>query len=172
MQYSTEGLNMKQNVHAKFDAKQNEIRLAIMEFIINEQRPFNLGKDGFAALSGIRLSTEAEFDQIVSVLREKDGMVADEEGNVNFIYPVSALPTNHQVTLADGRTYCAMCAIDAMGCAVTFHQKVRVDSHCRDTGEVVCLQLDPEQGLLEAQPQGALFASYFDTTVRQIDFNC
>lgn len=95
-----------------------------------------------------------------------------QDGAIHFLYPLSCEPSDYRVTLEDGRSFDAMCAIDAMGCAVTFHQKVRVDSHCRDTGEVVCLQLDPEQGLLEAQPQGALFASYFDTTVRQIDFNC
>ncbi len=159
MQYSTEGLNMKQNVHAKFDAKQNEIRLAIMEFIINEQRPFNLEKDGFAALSGIRLSTEAEFDQIVSVLREKDGMVADEEGNVNFIYPVSALPTNHQVTLADGRTYCAMCAIDAMGSTFTFHQDSEIHSVCAACGTPVHIKFHNGE-IVEHSPENFYALSF------------
>lgn len=106
-----------QNIHQKFNAPQNEIRLAIMNFIVDNHRPFSLKEDGYTALKGITLSSAEDFSSITEVLCEKDGMVTDEEGNVNFIYPVSALPTNHHVTLADGREFCAMCAIDAIGSA-------------------------------------------------------
>ena len=59
---------------------------------------------------------EQEYEEIIQCLIDKDGMVVDEEAkNVNFIYPVSSLETNHRVTLADGREFTAMCAIDAMG---------------------------------------------------------
>ena len=61
-------------------------------------------------------------------------MVVDEENNVNFIYPVSALPTNHQVKLADGRSFTAMCAIDAIGAAFTFHQDTEIHSVCSVCG--------------------------------------
>lgn len=98
-----------QNIHQKFNAPQNEIRLAIMNFIVDHHRPFSLKEDGYTALKGITLSSAEDFSSITEVLCEKDGMVTDEEGNVNFIYPVSALPTNHHVTLADGREFCAMC---------------------------------------------------------------
>ena len=111
-----------QNIHQKFNAPQNEIRLAIMNFIVDNHRPFSLKEDGYTALKGITLSSAEDFCSITEVLCEKDGMVTDEEGNVNFIYPVSALPTNHHVTLADGREFCAMCAIDAIGSAFTFHR--------------------------------------------------
>ena len=47
---------------------------------------------------------EQEYEEIIQCLIDKDGMVVDEEAkNVNFIYPVSSLETNHRVTLADGR---------------------------------------------------------------------
>lgn len=47
---------------------------------------------------------EQEYEEIIQCLIDKDGMVVDEETkNVNFIYPVSSLETNHRVTLADGR---------------------------------------------------------------------
>lgn len=159
MKYSTEGLNMKQNVHAKFDAKQNEIRLAIMNFIINEHRPFHLETDGFAALPGIQLSTEKDFPAIISVLKEKDGLVADEENNVNFIYPVSALPTNHQVTLADGRTYCAMCAIDTMGSTFTFHQDTEINSVCAACGTPIHIKFHDGE-IVEHSPENFYALSF------------
>lgn len=123
-----------QNIHQKFDAPQNEIRLAIMNFIVDNHCPFSLKEDGYTALKGITLSSAEDFSSITEVLCEKDGMVTDEEGNVNFIYPVSALPTNHHVTLADGREFCAMCAIDAIGSAFTFHQDTEIHSKCSSCG--------------------------------------
>lgn len=47
---------MEQNIQKKFNQAQNEIRLAIMDFIITEKRPFNLETDGFGALKNIQLS--------------------------------------------------------------------------------------------------------------------
>lgn len=128
---------MEQNIQRKFNQAQNEIRLAVMDFIIAEKRPFNLKTDGFGALKEIRYSQPDDFSGIAAALREKDGMVADEEQNVNFIYPVSALPTNHHVRLADGRTFTAMCAIDAIGAAFTFHQDTEIDSVCAVCGTPV-----------------------------------
>jgi len=69
-------------------------------------------------------------------------MVVDEEAkNVNFIYPVSSLETNHRVTLADGREFTAMCAIDAMGAAFTFHQDTEVHSVCAMCEEPVYVKI-------------------------------
>ena len=104
---------MEQNVHKKFTDRQNEVRLFIMDFIVTEGRPFNLESDKACVLDALSM-TEQEFEEIVKVLLEKDGMVISDTKDVNFIYPVSALPTNHHVTLADGRSFTAMCAIDAM----------------------------------------------------------
>lgn len=128
---------MEQNIQKKFNEAQNEIRLAIMDFIIDQKRPFNLETDGFAALKNVRLSGAAEFAAIADELQAKDGMVVDGEQNVNFIYPVSALPTGHRVRLADGRSFTAMCAIDAIGATFTFHQDTEIDSACAVCGTPV-----------------------------------
>ena len=111
----------QQNVHKKFNDRQNQVRLFIIEFTVNEGRAFNLEADKKCVLDALSMPEE-EYWGIIEVLKAKDGMVIDEEQNVNFIYPVSALPTNHHVTLADGRSFTAMCAIDAIGAAFTFHQ--------------------------------------------------
>lgn len=132
---------MGQNVQAKFNAAQNEIRIAIMNFVIEEKRPFNIGADGFAALKGIHLSSQADFAGIIDVLRNKDGLVDDGNGNVNFIYPVSAQPTKHLVKLADGREFAAMCAIDALGAAFTFRLDSEVRSQCSMCGADVYVKI-------------------------------
>lgn len=85
---------------------------------------------------------EQEYEEIIQCLIDKDGMVVDEEEkNVNFIYPVSSLETNHRVTLTDGREFTAMCAIDAMGAAFTFHQDTEVHSVCAMCEEPVYVKI-------------------------------
>lgn len=132
---------MGQNLQQKFTSAQNEVRIAIMNFIINQQRPFNLHTDGFFALPELQQSGEVEFSQITDVLHSEDGMVVDKSGNVEFIYPVSALPTSHRVTLADGRSFTAMCAIDAIGSTFTFGQDVEINSVCGECGKPVWVSL-------------------------------
>lgn len=131
---------MEQNVHKKFTDRQNEVRLFIMGFIVDEQRPFNLDSDKECVLHALSM-TEQEYEEIVNVLLEKDGMVISDARDVNFIYPVSALATNHHVTLADGRSFTAMCAIDAMGAAFTFHQNTEVHSVSAVSGEPIFVKI-------------------------------
>lgn len=131
---------MEQNVHKKFTDRQNEVRLFVMNFIVTEGRPFNLESDKEFVLNALSM-TEQEYEEIVKVLLEKDGMVISDTKDVNFIYPVSALPTNHHVTLADGRSFTAMCAIDAMGAAFTFHQDTEVHSVSAVSGEPIFVKI-------------------------------
>ena len=131
---------MEQNVHKKFNDRQNEVRLFIMDFIVTEGRAFNLDNDKEAVFQALGME-EDEYREIVSVLQAKDGMVAGANNDVNFIYPVSALPTNHKVTLADGRNLTAMCAIDAMGTAFTFHQDIEINSVSAVSGEPVYVKI-------------------------------
>lgn len=131
---------MEQNIHKKFNDRQNQVRLFIIEFTVNEGRPFNLEMDKEKVLNALTMS-ETEYTEIIETLKARDGMVTDEENNVNFIYPVSALPTNHHVTLADGRSFTAMCAIDAIGCAYTFHQDIEAHSVSAVSGEPVFVKI-------------------------------
>ena len=131
---------MTQNIHQKFTDRQNELRLYIIQFTADHACPFQLEQDKEEAMEKLHM-TAVEYEKIVECLISGDGMVADEEGNVNFIYPVSALETKHRVTLEDGRSFCAMCAIDAMGTAFTFHQNVEVHSTCAVCGEPVYVKI-------------------------------
>ena len=134
-------MDLGQNVQAKFNEKQNEVRIAIMNVIIDNKRPFHMKQDGYEALKGISLSGKDEFEDILDVLHSRDGFSADEEGNINFIYPVSALPTAHRVTLADGREFSAMCAIDAIGATFTFHEDTQIHSSCCVCGNDVYVEM-------------------------------
>jgi hypothetical protein len=114
-------------------------------------RPFNIGKDH-------GLASAREIEELLA----RKAMVVDAQGNVPFIYPVSALPTHHRVTLADGRTFSAMCAIDAMGAAFTFGQDTQIHSKCSVCNEPVHLAL--RQGrIAQAAPA--------DTHVLHMDLN-
>lgn len=95
-----------------------------------------------------------------------------EDKGICYLYPYSAYPTDYQVTLADGRQFYAMCAIDAMGSAVTFHQPIEIRSKCRDTKEEIYLRLTPEEGLVEIVPDDNIIATYYDTMTHYIAFNC
>ena len=64
---------MGQNIQAKFNEKQNEVRIAIMNFIIDNKRPFHMKQDGYDALKGITLSGRHEFQDILDVLHSRDG---------------------------------------------------------------------------------------------------
>lgn len=94
------------------------------------------------------------------------------QGGICYLYPYSAYPTDYHVTLSDGRSFYAMCAIDAMGSAVTFRQPIKIRSRCRDTKEELLLRLTPEDGLTEARPDDQIIATYYDTSTHYIAFNC
>ena len=152
-------VKLGQNMHRKFTPRQNELRLFIMNFTVDNGRPFNLDGDRQTALDALSMS-QAEYEEITAILMERDGMVIDQDSkDVNFIYPVSALATNHRVTLADGRSYCAMCAIDAIGSTFTFHQDTTVDSVCSDDGTPVHIELKDGK-VAKHSPEG-LFALSF-----------
>lgn len=158
IQKKKEEIKMLQNVHQKFTDRQNEVRLFIIEFTINNQRPFHLEDDMEEVFKALQMEA-AEYEDIISVLLQKDGMVIDEEKNVNFIYPVSALPTGHRVTLADGRCFTAMCAIDAMGSAFTLHQDTQIDSACAVCGEPIHITI--KNGKVETYEPKTLHALTF-----------
>lgn len=148
-----------QNVHRKFNGRQNELRLFIINSIVSNGHTFNLEDDRQKAMDALSID-QAEYDEIVAVLLERDGMVIDEDTrDVNFIYPVSALPTGHHVTLADGRQFCAMCAIDAIGATFTFHQDTVVDSACSACGTPVHIEMKDGRAA-KYEPEGLYALSF------------
>ena len=77
-------------------------------------------------------------------------VVIDDE--ITFIFPVSGKPTNHRITLEDGRSFCAMCAIDSIGTSYTFKQPVTINSMCAATGKEIELKVDNGKVLYTNNP--------------------
>lgn len=122
------------------DDIKKDIRIKIMDFIIESKGPVNIED----TKNYIELKTGLEKDYIDSVVKQfidTNVMVADEE-YINFIFPVSGYETNHKITLSDGRIFNAMCAIDSIGTSYTFNQSVEINSVCSSTGKEICLKVD------------------------------
>jgi hypothetical protein len=116
----------------------------IMEYTIDNDNPFNrnsLEKD-FGA------NSQSLFDDLL----RKKVMVANEEGDVKFIFPISTENTDYKVTLNDGRNFSAMCAIDAMGSAFTFKQDIRINSCCKECKTPISMKVIDGK-IVDARPE-------------------
>lgn len=114
------------------------VRKAIMNFTIDNKRAFNIYSDINLLKCDVN---KIDLLKYIDILKKDNSFIADEEGNINFVYPVSALETNHVVTLQDGRSFFAMCAIDALGAAFTFRQDTVINSTCSNTGKDIKVKI-------------------------------
>lgn len=136
--YKNEQLEIS-SIDSRLSNKEKRVRRYLMNYVINNNKPFSLEQlDSLSVDIDINIT---EVNDLVNSLLEKNAIVADEENNINFIYPVSALATNHIVKLSDGRKFYAMCAIDAIGSTYTFKQDVTVHSKCSNTGQDISIFL-------------------------------
>ncbi len=142
------------SVDSRLSPQGKKARLSIMNFTIENGRPFNLEKDASAEIA-------AAFPELTA----KRAAVAGSGGDVDFIYPVSARPTSHAVTLSDGRRFCAMCAIDAMGSSFTFRRDVVVESACAQCGAPVRVEI--KNGALALADPHTLQALHVDLNRNQ-----
>ena len=107
------------SIDSKLSYLEKKVRIYIMDYIIEEKRPYNLKNLDYNFIRNI-------------------GVTKDEY--INFIYPVSAFDTNYKVKLEDGREINAMCAVDSIGTAFTFKQNIKIESSCimcNDSIEVI-----------------------------------
>lgn len=130
--------------YANISGIEQWIRKTLINFVVNNGIPFNIKNDSIELLD-IKNISQDKFERVVESLIHKRILRLDEEGSINFLYPVSALPTNHRVTLADGRTFYAMCGIDAMGSTMTFNQDLHIESQCSHCGEEISLKIKDEK---------------------------
>lgn len=117
------------SIDSKLIPLEKKIRRYIMDYIIKEKKPYNLKNIEDDLLCNIGV-TKDEFRSTVLELNDKKVLVMDEKENINFIYPVSAMPTNYKIKLEDGREINAMCAVDSIGTAFTFKQNIKIESSC------------------------------------------
>ena len=152
--------------YARLNSREQQVRLGMLDWGLEHG-----GEIPWA--EACRLADEAGGGEaLLNSLEERHYFRRTEEGDICYLYPYSAYPTDYQVALADGRQFYAMCAIDAMGSAVTFHQPIEIHSRCRDTKEELTLRLTPEDGLVEISPDDNIIATYYNTSAHYIAFNC
>jgi hypothetical protein len=120
-------------------------RMALMEDTIERGGPLNVADPTAGDVP------HPNARSLIERLIDKRAVVVDEGGDLNFIYPVSALATPHGVRLEDGRRFFAMCAIDAMGSAFAFEQGVAIESQCAECGERISVRIDQGE-LVEVAP--------------------
>jgi hypothetical protein len=133
--YSAERLKID-SIASRLTEEENAFRMALMEGSIARGAPLHVEDPTL----GGRLRPSAR--SLIERLVEKRAVVQDQEGHLNFIYPVSALPTRHKVSLEDGRRFSAMCAIDAMGAAFTFERNVEIESGCSECEERISVRIE------------------------------
>lgn len=142
-EYPAERL-MIESLRSRLSASEDQLRMKIINRIIDRGSPLpvaELLKDG-----------PEETALIFLRLQEKQVLVLDENTEViQFVYPLSALPTPHRVTLEDGRSFFSMCAIDSIGAAFTLNQNTSVASQCCACGAPVSLSVRNGQ-LMGVQP--------------------
>lgn len=116
---------------------EREFRLAVLDAIIDTGGP--VGVDAVAWDEEVHAGETAAA--LWNSLVAKHVIVVSDE-SVQFAYPVSALPTGHIVHLADGRSFSAMCAIDAMGAALTLGQDTRIEDTCSVCGQLITARVE------------------------------
>lgn len=141
------------SMDSRLEADERKVRMHIINSMIESSGPYNFSSIPAADQEKLGMSEE-NIKAAIGRIIEKKAAVADEEENINFIYPVSAFPTNHQITLEDGRNFCAMCAVDGMGCAFTFKQNIRVDSKCSECGADIAVEIRDGQ-IVSLSPEAA-----------------
>ena len=127
------------SIDSRLTGEEKRLRRYIMNTIIDRACPYNLEENLERASADLDIPVE-KVRELEESLREKR-VVSIQDGFVNFIYPVSALVTNHKVHLSDGREFFAMCAIDGIGTSFTFKQDISLSSSCSKCGEEVYLEL-------------------------------
>ncbi|MBU4298167.1 MAG: alkylmercury lyase family protein [Proteobacteria bacterium] len=146
-----------QSIASRLTAVEQLVRDSVMAQIIAKGGPVT-------AFDLKQLDTlhSLDVEEQLAALIKKRTIVVNPEGFITFSYPVSALPTNHRVTLADGRSFYAMCAVDALGTAFTFNQNIMVDSQCSQCRQPVHLEIAAQE-LVDLQPAA--------TQVLHVDLN-
>jgi hypothetical protein len=114
-----------ENIASQLTEHENVLRDRIMNEIITTGVSLD-------SSSVERLNRHGDLDlkDTLTRLESKYVLSRDKKGNIAYVYPVSAHPTQHKVSLQDGRVFHAMCAIDSLGCAFTFEQDVSIQSSC------------------------------------------
>lgn len=140
-------LPITRSIQSRLSTDENTLRAALLECLVDARAPVT-----FAAAGDTLGWTPEQTAAAAGGIAAKKMVVFDTEERVQFAYPVSTVATSHKVTLADGRTLYAMCAIDALGCCFTFDQPVTVESACQICGKPLRVQVNGVDDIVADPP--------------------
>jgi len=86
---------------------------------------------------------DEELDEILERLVAADLIQLGPGAALLAAYPFSARPTRHRVRLVDGRSYWAMCALDAFGIPQLLEQPAEIDAREPESETSIHAALDP-----------------------------
>ncbi len=147
-----------QSIVSLLDDDERAFRLALQARLLSEGRSVTV--DDVIPFVEPQMDRAKAQEVLQSLIRKQ--VVVEGNGSVAFAYPVSAWPTSHEVSLADGRKVYAMCAVDALGCAFHFRQDLSIVSKCHVCGEAVRIRVE-QNAVASVEPQ--------ETRVLHVDLN-
>jgi hypothetical protein len=135
-----------------------------MDEIILQAAPLD---EAHLAMLLARLHLPAE---VACRLEAKNVFGRDRQGDIAYVYPVSAHPTRHKISLQNGHRFHAMCAIDSLGCAFAFKQDIMINSACSFCNEPISVNIADEQ-LAEYRPANLHVLRFDLDTVDSLNSN-
>jgi hypothetical protein len=117
----------------KLSAPMKAVHREVIKSLVTRGRVPN--RSEIAALTG-----ENEVDAAIARLGNDDLVVLSKDRQeIVGAYPVTAESTPHEVHVG-GHTIHAMCALDALSVGPMYEVPVEICSHCRVSGESVCIK--------------------------------
>jgi Alkylmercury lyase len=135
--------------HARISEAQRELYFWILRRFATDGRP----SSGEVLAAAERLGLDAEA--ALETLEREDLVHRGADGAITVAYPFSGRPTAHRVRFPTGHEVDAMCAIDALGIAPMFGQRIDVESRDPVSGEQVRAWVTPD-GAAGWSPESAV----------------
>jgi Alkylmercury lyase len=134
---------------ARLTEAQRELYFWILRRFAADGRPES--RDVRAAAEQFGLDAE---DALETLARE-DLVHRGTDGGIAVAYPFSGRPTAHRVRFTSGHEVDAMCAIDALGIAPMFEERIEIESRDPVSGETIQARVAPD-GAAESRPENAV----------------
>jgi hypothetical protein len=134
---------------ARLSEGQRELYFWVLRRFASDGRP----SSGELRAAAEQLGLDAE-DALATLSRE-DLVHRGADGEITVAYPFSGRPTAHHVRFSTGHEVDAMCAIDALGIASMFGQRIEVESRDPVSGEEIGARVAPD-GATEWRPEAAV----------------
>jgi Alkylmercury lyase len=138
--------------HARLTEAERELYFWILRRFASDRRP----SSGEVRAAAAQLGLDAE-DALATLSRE-DLVHRAADGAISVAYPFSGRPTPHRVRFSTGHEVDAMCAIDALGVAPMFGQRIEIESCDPVSDEKIRARIAPD-GAAEWWPESAVVVS-------------